>query len=299
MSRDPRGSEGRDPFAGLFRLLMAPEFGGAPEAELDDDEDGFLSSHRLAQGIASRLARLEVERERAPELVADLLTIAPLERQERIAANREITTWGTVEHLLERGRALSLRRDSAAIENFDLALAILPHLEANSYGAACIEDLAARTWTQLASARRREGDLDGAEQALEQANEHLLEGTGDVLEKAQLFEAEAEFHSDRGDTALALASIDRAIAVFRSTKDRHLGGLARRAKARIHRVAGQRTEAVRVGSAAVAAIDPERDLEAALAMRRELAADLNQLGCEEEAKVQLDEADRLEAGTAP
>lgn len=296
MSRERRPAEGRSPFAGLFQFLMSVE-AGAPsnrDAQEDDDPD-FLSSHRLAQGIVDRLAVLENERALAPALVADLLSATPLDAYDRIATRSELATWGVVEQLVRTGRERADQGDPRALDPFDLALALLPMLKAEAYGAACVEDLAGRTWTQLAEARRRLGDLEGAEQALGRSEEHLLEGTGDVLEKAQRFEIEAGVHAARGRISAATHSIDRAIAIFRSTKDRHLAGLARLAKARILRAAGQVEEAVEVGLLAVVEIDRDREPRAAIAAHRALALDLVALGRTDEATTQRTTADRLES----
>ncbi len=296
MSRERRPPAGNHSLAGLFQLLMSVDAatGSSQSSPTDTTDDDFLSSHRLAQGIADRLAKLEDERSTAPSIVADLMASSPLDRYDQIATRPEIASWGTVEQLVRTGRELAERQDPSALDRFDLALALLPRLDTKLYGAACVEDLAGRTWTQLAQSRLRLGDLDGAEQALDHAQEHLLDGTGDVLEKAQRFEVEAEIQATRGRLTAALAAIDRAIAVFRSTNDRHLGGLARLAKANILRAAGRLDEGIQMGLSGVTTIDQEREPQRVIAAYRALAADLDALGRSEEAAAQRATAERLE-----
>lgn len=85
-----------------------------------------------------------------------------------------------------------------AVVSAGQAVAASDALGEEEYPAPVIADLRARAWGALAEARRLAADLDGAEEALVSAREHLERGTGCRLGKARLLEVEAALRAAQG-----------------------------------------------------------------------------------------------------
>ena len=66
--------------------------------------------------------------------------------------------------------------------------------------------------------------FEEARAGLEAARRHYREGSQDRLLGARLLEVDANIHGDRGEFAEALASLDRALRVYRCHGDPHLAG---------------------------------------------------------------------------
>jgi hypothetical protein len=77
------------------------------------------------------------------------------------------------------------------------------------------EDLRARAWGALAEARRLAADLDGAEEALRRALEHLGRGTGCRLAKAQVLEIASALREVQGRSCEAARLSRRASRLYR------------------------------------------------------------------------------------
>ncbi|HEV2844883.1 MAG TPA: hypothetical protein VG477_08565 [Thermoanaerobaculia bacterium] len=77
------------------------------------------------------------------------------------------------------------------------------------------EDLRARAWGALAEARRLAADLDGAEEALRRALEHLGRGTGCRLAKAQVLEIASALREVQGRSCEAARLSRRAARLYR------------------------------------------------------------------------------------
>jgi hypothetical protein len=82
-----------------------------------------------------------------------------------------------------------------------------------------VGDLRARAWAAAGDARRRQGDLAGAEEALRAGAACLANGTGDLLVEARLLEFEAAVRRSQGRAGEAAALLKQAAARYRQAGD--------------------------------------------------------------------------------
>ncbi len=80
--------------------------------------------------------------------------------------------------------------------------------------AAGSHDLQAKVWTAVANTRRRAAEWKRAHQALENAERHLKEGTGDPLLKAGLLSIAASTQADEGHESQALDALERCRTIY-------------------------------------------------------------------------------------
>jgi tetratricopeptide (TPR) repeat protein len=203
----------------------------------DDDRGGTLESARPGAGLllqeagdgpdsllaALSRARSELDRERAaaPALAAELLALPPGSREERLRRDSRFHTWGLCELLLTR--SLEAPEPATAAELALLALAGADRLDPERHPAPVVGDLKARAWAAAGEARRKQGDLTGAEEALRAAAAGLARGTGDLLVEARLLEFEAAVRRTQGRPGEAAALLKQAAARYRqSGETQHL-----------------------------------------------------------------------------
>lgn len=200
MTDDERG--GALEIAEPSPALLLGEDGGGPESLL-----AALSRLRSA---------LDRERAEAPALAAELLALPLEERGERLRRESRFHTWGLCELLLAR----SLETDTGPAEAGALAtltIAGAERLDRERHAAPVVEDLKARAWAAAGEARRRQGDLAGAEEALRAAAGCLAHGTGDLLVEARLLELEAVLRREQGRGREAAALLKLAAARYRES----------------------------------------------------------------------------------
>jgi tetratricopeptide (TPR) repeat protein len=184
--------------------------GGTLEMVLQEDGDGPDS---LLAALSRARSELDRERAAAPSLVAELLAIPPAAREEELCRDPRFHTWGLCELLLRR--SLEAPEPAAADELALLALAGTERLDPVRHPAPVVGDLKARIWAAAGEARRRQGDLAGAEEALRAAATSLAQGTGDLLVEARLLEFEAAVRRTQGRTREAAALLKQAAARYR------------------------------------------------------------------------------------
>jgi tetratricopeptide (TPR) repeat protein len=150
-----------------------------------------------------------------------LLDEARPRRLALICADRRFQSAALCELLLERCR----RADppAAAEEMAEAAVAVASQIDGRRCGATVASSLRARSWAHLGNARRLTGDLGGAEEALASA-EPLFRDTGDAMERAELDGIKACLLGEQGKLEEALRLLDRALATYRPSGDRHLLG---------------------------------------------------------------------------
>jgi hypothetical protein len=184
----------------------------APPLPLPEDGDGTGPLLASLNRLRSALGR---ERAEAPALASELLALAPERREERLRHESRFQTWGLCELLLTR--SLEASEDSAAGSLAALALAGADRLDPDEHPAAVVADLKARAWAAAGEARRRQGDLAGAEVALRAAAGYLAQGTGDLLVEARLLEFEAALRRGQGRGGEAAALLKLAAARYRES----------------------------------------------------------------------------------
>jgi hypothetical protein len=185
--------------------------GAGPGSGLLLQEDGDGPGALLA---ALSRARSELDRERAaaPALAAELLALPPERREERLRQDRRFQTWGLAELLL--ARSLDAPEPAEAAGLALLALTGAERLDPERHPAPVAGDLKARIWAAAGEARRRRGDLAGAEEALRAAATSLALGTGDLLVEARLLEFEAAVRRTQGRAGEAAALLKQAAARY-------------------------------------------------------------------------------------
>jgi tetratricopeptide (TPR) repeat protein len=248
---------------------------------------------RSARNLLQRQVALDRERAEAVTLVPELLAQAA-ERQRLLLRNDpRFHTWGVLELLLERGRD-HLLADSREAERLGaLALALSAHLDHAYYGQTRVDDMLARAWTAIAEARRIRSDFDGAEEAFANARARLRSGTGDSLEWAILFEAEAALRRCQRRCDEARGLLTQALEIFVENGEEERSGQALVSLAAVHRDAGEPAKALPLLHEALRRIDGEREPRLALCARHVLADCLAAAGRFMEARGVLIRARRL------
>jgi hypothetical protein len=160
-------------------------------------------------------ARALVGRERAeaPSLVAELLTRPRALQVAALAEDRRLHTWGVCELLLRCSQDCVEHDPAEAGRLAALSLATSERLSGR-HPEPVLQDLRARAWAGVGEARRREGALTGAEDALRAAATCLAHGTGDLLVEAQLLEFEAVVRLDQGRRGEAAALLQQAASRY-------------------------------------------------------------------------------------
>ncbi len=103
------------------------------------------------------------------------------------------------------------------------AAALSPETE-GALDSQAAADLLSRASAGYGNACRIAGDLDEAQQALDQAAELLPQGTGDLGDRARLYEFQASLEAARGKYTPALTALDAAYALHLERGDSHLAG---------------------------------------------------------------------------
>ncbi len=185
----------------------------APPPPLPEDGDGTGSLLASLNRLRSALWR---ERAAAPALASELLAIAPERREDRLRQDARFQTWGLCELLLTK--SLETLEDPVTASSLaTLALTGADRLDGDEHPAAVVADLQARAWAAAGEARRRQGDLAGAEVALRAAAGCLAQGTGDLLVEARLLEFEALLRRAQGRGGEASALLKLAAARYRES----------------------------------------------------------------------------------
>jgi tetratricopeptide (TPR) repeat protein len=190
------------------RWLDVPEVcPDLPPAEPDADP--------LLDHLSRVRSNLDRERAAAPERVAELLALPPEQWEERLRRSACYQTWGVCELLLARSAEAA---DAAAAGRLAaLSLAGADRLDPALHASSVVADLRARAWAAAGDARRRQGKLAEAEQALRDAAACLAQGTGDLLVEARLLAFEAALRREQGRTGEAVALLKMAAARYRET----------------------------------------------------------------------------------
>ncbi|HEX9944933.1 MAG TPA: hypothetical protein VGG03_23230 [Thermoanaerobaculia bacterium] len=175
------------------------------------EEDG--GTGMLLERLVRVRSTLDRERADAPGLAAELLSLPPDAREERLCGDSRFHTWGLCELLLAKSAEV-LDDPAAARHLAALALAGADRLDPDRHAAAVVADLEARAWAAAGKACLCQGDLAGAEDALRSAASRLAQGTGDLLVEARLLEFEAAVRRGQGRINEAAALLKMAAARY-------------------------------------------------------------------------------------
>lgn len=182
------------------------------------------------QKLDSLLERLEVkEKEIRTRIQQERLLAAgqwaSLQKHPRarqlalIDAAPKMHTWGLYDTILEAARQTAVTKPEQAIEIADLALTVAMSLPQEIYGESLIADFKAGAVAVRGNCKRVAEDFEGARADLETAWEFLAQGTGDVLERANVLNLRASWNIDLGFFQEAEELLERVINIYRQASD--------------------------------------------------------------------------------
>jgi tetratricopeptide (TPR) repeat protein len=199
------------------------------------------------------------ERAEAPHLYAEILQ-HPVERRILLVRNcPRFNTWGFCEILLYRSWEENFKDPVLGESVALLAVEVLDHLEASSYGAEALEDLRARAWAHVANARRIQMNFEGAEEAFAFAFSFLKLGTREPMEKAMLLDLKASLLTQQRRFSTALGLLGRSVAIFLDVGETHRAGRSLVKMSTVHSVGGEPEKAISLLHRALKLIDPARE----------------------------------------
>lgn len=178
------------PGQGFVRRSLGLDYGPAIDA--------VLTTFRL------RIEAAEQEWSTAPSLLSELLQTTPARQELLVRNSRRFHNLHLCGLLLEQSAQDSARTPRQGERLAALALLLVESLNAARYGDWTLADARARCWMLIGEARRRAADLGGAEEALRTAEAHLLQGTGDRVERARLLAYKAGVRRDRRQTRVVI-----------------------------------------------------------------------------------------------
>lgn len=243
-------------------------------------DDAVDRAYRAVRQAGSSLRR---ERSIAPILLTQLMALPEDERRAQAASSSRFASWGLCELLLSRCGEEWLSDPRRAVASAELAALLAARLRHFGYPPVLIFDLQARIEASRANALRIQADFPGAEAAFVRADQFLAQGTGDRLEKARVLDLKASLRVAQGRLRPALTLLDRAVAIYRRSGQRHLTGRTLIHKGHALVNAGLFADAVAALRLGVSLLDAGREPRLMLAAQHNLAFGLNESGHPSEA----------------
>lgn len=182
------------------------------------------------------------------------------------------------EVLLEQSWSLRHEDPGKMLELANHARLLADRLNPEYHGPRRVADLRCRAWSALGNAYRVTDDLDSAEQALSQAAELQLQGTGDELLAVRLLDFQASLYGAQRRFPAALAALTGVYAIHNRRGDDHLAGRALISKGIYTGHANKPGKAVRLLKEGLARIDQEREPQLALSAVHNIASFLVDCG---------------------
>jgi hypothetical protein len=170
---------------------------------------------RLAAATDGLAVEVAADRERAPALLAELLSEPPPVRERMAVTLERFRSPALAALLVER----SLAKKAAGGDLAELALALLGVID-DARRRGVVEQAKARACGALANARRLQGDLDGAERALHRVAYHVATAP-DPLEEAWFYRLRACLRRDQGRLGGAVALQMQAVERLAATAHPH------------------------------------------------------------------------------
>src|ERR1700710_969185 len=157
--------------------------------------------------------------------------------------------------------AWEIRHDSPEVTRRLSRMSVLAAdaLDAGTYGAPQLAALRGRAWAGYGNACRIAGDLDEARRALDRAAETLALGTGDLGDRARLYEFQASLEAARGIYDSALVALDAAYALHQQRDDSHMAGRVLITKGLYLGHTGRSREAFRITQRGLGMVEEARE----------------------------------------
>lgn len=174
---------------------------------------------RLVEGGFQREREVRADHRGAPSHLAELLDLPRSAGLAHIEADGRFQTPALCELLIGESRRSG--DPALAVVRAEWAVAVSECLDTSRYGTLLARGCQGRALAWLGNARRLAGDLRGAEEALDRAEEPLLEGA-DPLEGAELEELKARLLAAQGRSREAELRLDRTLSLYRTLGERYL-----------------------------------------------------------------------------
>jgi tetratricopeptide (TPR) repeat protein len=168
------------------------------------DDLGTQITEELPAGGGNLRTKIELDRERAGRLLAELLEVPRAVRLEMALTLKRFHSVGLARLLADEALARRATGEGLA----ELALGILDQVDASWRGLA--NHARARAWAAIGNCRRLRGDRGRAEDAFFRASFHLAE-EADPLEEAHFYRLRAQLLRDQGNRDEAIALQRRAL----------------------------------------------------------------------------------------
>jgi tetratricopeptide (TPR) repeat protein len=249
--------------------------------------------------IDAALARSRAE---APQLLEELLPLAPEERLAGVHTDPRFVSWGLCELLVRGSCQTAAQQVSEAAHLADLAVHVADRMgEGGLFEESWVYQLRSLAWAALGNARRVQGDHAGAERSFDMADswwEAGTQGTEDALGyEPVLLDLKAPLRTAQRRFPEAIKLLDDAVHLFLhgEHRDPHLAGRSLVSKAGALIELGESESAIQTLKRAGRLIDPERDPRLVLCIRHNLADNLSKMGRHSEAAALLSDLRELAA----
>jgi tetratricopeptide (TPR) repeat protein len=271
-----------------------------PPAAVPADVEGVCETRPAEYGPAFDRSAREVERMRrvlaaeraaAPELMRELLAL-PLDRQRDAvtAAGSRYHTWGFCCLLLETAQEWGFQNPGRALDLAGLGAEIAERLDGGVYGEGRVRDMAARAWASLGGAQRIRGDFHAAEGSFVRAEQRLKQGTGDLVEKANVLLLKASLRGNQQRFREAFQLLDRVMSLGRRCEDEQLCGKALILRGFLLGLANDPEAAIRHLTEGLAKVDPATEPRLVIVAQHNLTLFLAEAGRYREAMRLLESA---------
>ena len=251
-----------------------------------DDEEGSVVGHdnyarvldRVFDSILLESDGLETERITAPSLRAELSTFSLSQQKLLIHNSPRYQVWALAEEFLAECRA-GWGSDPGLSEGLAfLALEVCGRVRVSGFRQQLLSDLKAEAWSYIGNCRRISSDLRGSQEAFRRAEGHLAAGSGDLLERARVFDLKASLLGSQRKYAAGIRLLSEVIDQYQRANDTHQEGRALIKKAKLLRDAGDAEMAVPLLERAAGLLDGERDHRLFFALRHNMLVMLTDLG---------------------
>ncbi|MES1241214.1 MAG: hypothetical protein ABUT39_06300 [Acidobacteriota bacterium] len=237
--------------------------------------------------IDATLARSRAE---APQLLEELLPLAPEERLAHLHADSRFVSWGLCELLVRRSCQIAAQESSQAVHLADLAVHVADRIaEGGLFEESWVYQLRSLAWAALGNACRVHGDHRGAERSFDMADSWWEAGTR-AIEDALGYEpvlldlkASLRLAQRRFPEALKLLADAVELFLHGEHRDPHLAGRSLILKAGTHIEQGDTESAIRALEQANGLIDADREPRLVLCIRHNLVDNLSKMGRHREA----------------
>ncbi len=163
------------------------------------------------------------------------------------------------EALLERSWVLRYENPGEMVELARSAALLADKLNATQHDAAEVADLRFRAWVELANSYRVADELQRADEALDRATEHFLQGSRDDLLAARFFTVLAWQYAARRYFRVACSTLGVVADIYQHRQDEHMVGRIRIMSGIFTGYAGKAKAAVRLIEEGLSLLDEQRD----------------------------------------